>query len=75
MARGERGRWAILGELSADEQEALVAWFVESYQAGWRPEIYVNDRVARLHMKAVGVLIKLKEFHQRREERERSRRR
>jgi hypothetical protein len=75
MARGDRGRWAILGELSADEQEALVVWFVESYQAGWRPQVYPVRNPEKLHMKAVGLVIKLKEFHRKRKEREEQRKR
>lgn len=68
-----RDRRAIFADLSADEMEALLAWFVESYTDGWRPSIFARRRTDELHLKAVELMVQMKDFHRRRIEREEAR--
>lgn len=63
----KRNRTEILQGLSVVETEKLLLWFAESYEAGWRPQIHSSRDVGELHMKAVALLIELRDFHKRQE--------
>jgi len=68
--RIERNRRAIFADLSADQMEYLVAWFIESHDSGWRPQMFFPKDLDALHLKTVTMLVELKDFHRRREARE-----
>jgi hypothetical protein len=68
-----RDRRAIFNTLSADQMESLLAWFVESYTDGWRPNIFVSGVTQELYVKSMGLLAELNSFHRRMKRREEER--
>lgn len=70
MDRQPRDRRAIFADLSADQMEQMLAWFIESYESGWRPQIFFPENVYGLHLKGMAMLVELRDFHRKQEERE-----